>query len=183
MNLPEAILLGAALAMDALAVSLALGAAQRRAFSGRRIATTALFFGWFQFMMPLVGWSGGRQLLFLSGPAGRAAAAILLAGLGIKMIVDAGRGKREAAPAFGWRPLTLLALATSIDALIVGVGWACLGRRGVWPEAAVIGVVTAAISAGGGIAGRVTGRLTGRYGGAAGGLVLIGLGVKIWLRG
>ena len=77
-----------------------------------------------------------------------AAAAILLAGLGLKMIFDAVWGKREAAPAFGWRTLTLLALATSIDALIVGVGWACLGRRGVWPEAAVIGVVTAAISAG-----------------------------------
>ena len=183
MNLPEAILLGAALAMDALAVSLALGAAQRRAFTVRRIAATAFFFGWFQFMMPLVGWFGGSRVLFLSGPAGRAAAAILLAGLGLKMIFDAVWGKREAAPAFGWRTLTLLALATSIDALIVGVGWACLGRRGVWPEAAVIGVVTAAISAGGGLAGRVTGRLTGHWGGAAGVLVLIGSGVGTWFRG
>ena len=182
MNLPEAILLGAALAMDALAVSLALGAAQRRAFTRRRIAVTALFFGWFQFMMPLVGWFGGSRVLFLSGPAGRAAAAILLAGLGIKMIFDAGFGKRKAAPAFGWRPLTLLAVATSIDALIVGIGWACLGRLGVWPEAAVIGVVTAAISAAGGITGRVTGRLLGRFGGAFGGLVLIGIAVGTWLK-
>lgn len=133
-------------------------------------------------MMPLVGWFGGSRVLFLSGPAGRAAAAILLAGLGLKMIVDAGRGKREAIPAFGWRALTLLALATSIDALIVGIGWACLGRRGVWPEAAVIGVITAAISAAGGITGRVTGRLLGRFGGAFGGLVLIGIAVGTWLK-
>ena len=179
----EALLMGVGLAMDALAVAVALGVSMRCAFHWKRILGTAVFFGWFQFMMPVIGWLGGSRVHLLSGMPGRIAAAGMLLLLGGKMIVDAWRGENKEAPVFSWGRVTVLAFSTSIDALIVGISYACMERPSIWLEAVVIGVVTLIISAAGGVVGRRFGCLLGARSGCIGGGVLILIAIKTLIAG
>ncbi len=139
MNFLETFLVGVALAMDAFAVSIALGTADGKNFNWKKIILTALFFGGFQFFMPAAGWFCGSLFSSFLQRYGRIIAFILLAFLGGKMIYERNREERAE---FGLVQLTVLALATSIDALLVGVGYACLGRSGILLDAALIGTVT-----------------------------------------
>lgn len=188
----EAFLLGIGLAMDALAATIAIGAVKRQYFTWRHIATVAAFFGLFQFAMPIIGWYGGSLCGEIATRYGRYAATALLIFIGGKMIVEALRRRgddeaKQSCPAHQgfrlWR-LATLAFATSIDALLVGVGYACLQRPpvAVLGDAAIIGVVTAAICAAGGILVRLCGCILGGKCEIAGGLVLIAIAVKtlIW---
>lgn len=95
MFLIEPILLGVSLAMDALAVSMALGAAERKNFTWSKILITALSFGIFQAAMPLIGWFGGSLLGSVVQTYGRILAAFLLAMIGGKMIHEARGGGGE----------------------------------------------------------------------------------------
>ena len=92
----EPVLLGVSLAMDALAVSLALGAVERNNFNWRKILATALSFGVFQSLMPTVGWLGGSLFGSLVQTYGRYVAALLLFGIGGKMVWEAFRKKSPA---------------------------------------------------------------------------------------
>ena len=176
----EIVLIGIALSMDALAVSVVLGAAEGKDLNWKRILVVALFFGSFQAFMPLLGWFG-CGLTGLVRAAGRYFAAGLLGLIGGKMIYDR---KEEHAVVFTLPKLFLLALATSIDAFLVGVGFACLNRPSILHEVLLIGLITFLISAAGCLAGRTSEKLlkTERCM-LIGGLVLIGIGIKIALFG
>ncbi len=184
MSLIEPILLGISLAMDALAVSMALGAAERKNFNWSKILMTAFAFGAFQAGMPLIGWGGGALLGSLVQTFGRCLAAGLLMMIGGKMIYEARRPEREEpVAAFSFRRLIGLSFATSIDALLVGVGYACLNRSGILLDVSLIGAVTFLIAGAGCLAGRCCGRRYGRGSEVFGGIVLIGIGVKVLFFG
>jgi len=184
-NFIEPFLLGVSLAMDALAVSLALGAVERRNFTWFKIALTAGSFGIFQMLMPLAGWFGGSLCGALVQTYGRYIACMLLLFLGGKMIYESLKPEEEGDSCRGFQfgRLVVLSFATSIDALLVGVSYACLGRTGIVPDTAIIGIVTAAISAGGCIIGRLCGKIFGSSCEIMGGIVLIGIGIKVLFWG
>jgi putative Mn2+ efflux pump MntP len=168
------------LAMDATAVAATRGLAAP-VLRARDVVRVALLFGGFQAAMPVLGYALGSVI----GPRVAAwdhwIAFVLLAGLGGKMLVEA-LGEPEASPAsgelFAWPVLFGLAVATSIDALAVGVTLPMLGASLV-PAVATIGVVTAVLSGAGLFAGRQLGARLGARLDAVGGAILILLGVKI----
>lgn len=188
MGLVELLVVAVGLSMDAFAVSVCKGLCMRRV-NWRHALVIALFFGAFQALMPLIGWLLGTQFAALITPVDHWVAFVLLALIGGKMIWDAVRGDDEdpaaSCPAEGapldLRELTLLAVATSIDALAVGVTLAFLGVSIGWAMA-VIGVTTFALSFVGVAVGN---RFGARFEGPAalaGGVVLILIGLKILLE-
>lgn len=179
------IVLSLGLAMDATAVSAARGVAAQRVLLPEEVLRVALLFGGFQALMPLLGWLVGNQL----GPALQEfdhwIAFALLAGIGGKMLYEAstsGEQQAEDGPdLFRMEILLVLAVATSVDALAVGVTLPMLGAPFLL-TLATIGIVTALSSAAGLLAGRHFGAALGKRLDAVGGLVLIGLGSKILIE-
>lgn len=167
------------LAMDSTAVAAAQGMAAGRA-DARLVLSVAVVFGGVQALAPALGWALGSQL----GPSVAAwdhwIAFVLLAGIGGKMAWEARAGAEAPSetPAASPRVLVTLAIATSIDALVVGTTLPMLGAPFVL-SIVTIGVVTAVLSGLGVIVGRRFGALLGKRLEMAGGLVLIALGVKI----
>jgi putative Mn2+ efflux pump MntP len=176
------ILLGVALglAMDAfavaIAVSVSLGGTSRR-----QMFRLAWHFGLFQALMPIIGWAAGTSLRPLIESWDHWLAFALLGIVGGRMIVESLRdGEPEsttADPTRGWT-LVGLSVATSIDALAVGLSFAALGVT-VWLPAAVIGVTAAAMTVLGTIGGRQLGIRFGLRMSAVGGVVLIAIGCWI----
>lgn len=184
--------LALALAMDAFAVALAQGAAGQGGMrNALRIGTA---FGLAQGVMPLLGWGLvavlGLGFADLLRAVDHWAALILLSFLGVRMAMQ-GLAQDHAAsgemdlPRLTNRALFAAAIATSIDAAIAGVTLPALGAPIVL-ACAVIGAVTAVLSFAGVLIGRMIGRMIGtRIGPAAevaGGILLIGLGVKIFVE-
>ena len=171
--------LAVGLATDAFAVAVAAGLTVD-AVTPRRIFRLAFHFGLFQFMMPIVGWLAGRQLADQIGGYDHWAAFVLLGYVGGKMLWEA-RGEKGHGngvdPTRGLRLLTL-SVATSIDALAVGISMALLGVS-VWIPSVVIGVVTAALSAIGIVFGGRIGPRFGRWAEVGGGCVLILIGLRL----
>ncbi len=174
--------LAVALAMDAFAVAVAAGVVLRRV-DRRQTFRLAWHFGLFQALMPVLGWAAGVTIQALIEAVDHWLAFGLLAFIGVRMVVGAIRGDGDAfrgqEPTRGMT-LVMLSLATSIDALAVGLSLA-LVRVSVWIPALAIGVITGAITAIGIHLGAFAGqrlRLA-RYAGAVGGVVLIGIGVRI----
>ena len=147
----------------------------------RKIECLSLHFGGFQAAMPVIGWLAGKSVrVYIAAYDHWVAFGILLA-IGAKMTVDALR--RRAVPEAGGNllrhgELLMLSLATSIDALAVGVSIAML-RVQIWAPAIVTGVVTGALSAVGLELGDRIGRRFGQAAEAFGGLLLCALGLKI----
>ena len=179
------IILGIAvgLSMDAFAVSLSAGVVLPRV-TGRHLFRFAFHFGLFQLLMPLLGWSLGKLVVDYVSHVDHWIAFGLLSFVGGKMIFEAferNTGKQEDPkdPTRGWS-LVLLSVATSIDALAVGLSIACLDpKQNILYPAAAIGAVCATISAGGMLLGKRVGALLGKRAEFFGGLVLIGIGVKV----
>lgn len=169
------------LAMDAFAVSIAAGLGLQRV-TPRHTFRLAFHFGLFQFLMPIIGWLAGRQLSIYIHQFDHWIALGLLSFVGCKMLWEA-RGEKKTNPdSDPTRGLMLvtLSLATSIDALAVGVSMAFLDVS-IWLPSVVIGLITAALSAVGITFG---GRLGGRWerrAEIAGGCVLILIGLKIFI--
>lgn len=180
MTFPIILGIAAGLAMDALAVSIAGSIALKRV-SGRQVFRFAFHFGLFQAMMPILGWLAGRSVAGLIQSWDHWVAFALLLLIGGKAVIEAIRGgdglENGGDPTRG-ASLVMLSVATSIDALAVGLSFAMLGVS-VWYPALVIGVVTAGLSALGMLIGSHLGSRFGRSAGFIGGLVLIGIGVKI----
>ncbi len=179
-------LIGISLAMDALAASVALGAAERKNFSWMKILLTAFSFGFFQMFMPDAGWYGaslcGNIVIFL----GKVTAFLLLAMLGGKMIYEAVKKKKddeeeEENKGFSFFRLIVLSFATSIDALLVGVSYACMEREHILRDSLVIGLLTFLICLAGCILGKEAGKKCDNKCDIAGGLILILLALKILL--
>ena len=176
MGFVELFLIGVGLSMDAFAVSICKGLGMKRLNMGQALVI-GLFFGGFQALMPLIGWALGTQL----------ADFILLALIGGKMLFDAFRGDDEGEAGepkdtrLDLKELLMLAIATSIDALAVGITFAFLGVNIVW-AIAVIGVTTFALSVVGVAVGHVFGARYEKGATIAGGIVLILIGCKILLE-
>lgn len=174
--------LSVGLAMDATAVSAARGMAVP-AVRPRHAVLVALFFGGFQALMPVIGYVVGARIGPLVEEWDHWIAFVLLGAIGAKMLWEA-RGSRDAvAPRseeelFGVRVMFALAVATSIDALAVGITLPMLDAP-LALSVATIGITTAVLCVAGLLLGRRAGAMLGKRLDVAGGLILIGLGVKI----
>jgi putative Mn2+ efflux pump MntP len=175
--------LSVGLAMDAFAVAVATGVALE-SVTPRHVFRLGFHFGLFQFMMPIVGWLAGQQLTGHVHDYDHWLAFALLGYVGGKMLWEAWSDKDAAAnndPTRGMQPLTL-SVATSLDALAVGMSMAFLGVS-VWLPSVVIGIVTGLLAAVGVTFGGRIGSRWGRWAEIAGGIVLISMGFKAILFG
>jgi putative Mn2+ efflux pump MntP len=174
-------LLGVALglAMDAFAVAIVAGLTLKTV-TPRHVFRLAFHFGLFQFLMPILGWAVGYGLSTYVATYDHWLAFGLLSYVGGKMLVEAWRGESVHShldPTRGFLLVTL-SVATSIDALAVGLSMAFL-KVSVWMPAVVIGLVAAALTALGIHFGQRLGQRVGRWAEAAGGSVLLLIGAKI----
>lgn len=170
-----ALLLAFALAMDAFAVALTQGARFRPGWAGTFVI--ALTFGGFQAAMPLIGWGIGYAAFTYIEAVDHWIAFALLTFLGVRML--GGRvGEEEASHALTGRALLVAGVATSIDALAAGITLPTLSIAPL-TSVALIGIVTAIMSAVGVALGRIAGDRWGEWAERAGGVILIALGCKI----
>jgi putative Mn2+ efflux pump MntP len=171
------------LAMDAFAISLVIGS-RLKILTFRPIFRLAFHFGLFQFLMPIVGWLVGQTVSAQIKEYDHWVAFGLLAIIGLKMIRESlahkGEEKPFQDPTRKWS-LVMLTLATSIDALAVGLSIAMLEIE-VFFASAIIGLVTAGMTTAGMLSGRKLGAWLGRYMELAGGLILIAIGLKILIQ-
>ncbi len=179
MSVIEIIILAMALAADAFAVSVCKGLAQKDV-EPKHMLICGAYFGGFQALMPLVGYYLGTAFYKFISAIDHWIAFALLAIIGIIMIVSSREEKKESA---SFRPSSMLplAVATSIDALAVGISLS-LVQANIWVSVAIIGVVTFLISAAGVRIGSIFGTKFKSKAEIAGGILLIGLGVKILLE-
>lgn len=172
-----------ALAMDAFAVAVVTGLTLVP-LTRRHVVRLAVHFGAFQAMMPVLGWLAGRAVHRYIADFDHWVAFALLAFVGIKMLCesrDRDSARRPSSdPTTGWTVI-VLSVATSLDALGVGLSLAMIGSKILLP-ALVIGLVAASLTAAGMGLGRRIGSLWGKRVEALGGLILIGIGVKIVLE-
>lgn len=176
----ELVILAVGLSMDALAVSICKGLALPRV-GWKECCIAGLWFGGFQALMPLIGYFLGTQFESLITAVDHWIAFGLLLLIGGNMIREALSKDVEAhSPSLGFRTMLLLAVATSIDALAVGITFAFLVER-IVPAVCLIGVITFAFSAAGMKLGNVFGIKYKSKAEFAGGAILILLGVKILL--
>ncbi len=182
MDLLTTLLIAVGLAMDAFAVSVAHGMSSRNLRSSA-ILKMAMSFGLFQAFMPVIGWLAGVSLAEVISGVDHWIAFGLLCVVGGKMIHDsrnAGSDKKSAG-ALALAALLVLSVATSIDALAVGLSFAFLQVAIIAPVI-VIGTVTFLLSFVGVSFGNKLGSLFSGKVEVAGGLILIGIGIKILLE-
>ncbi len=187
MTIWEILIIAVSVSIDAFAVSISGALCEGVGNIRRKAAMAAIFFGGFQFLMPLAGYFPARLLQGIISGCDHWIAFALLGFVGGKMIVEGLRmrpdEKSPQCPTGGsfFSPfrLVLPAIATSIDALATGAGIAFTGS-GIWLPAAAMGVVTALISATGVCLGVRIGRLAGeRPLMIIGGVAIVAIGVKI----
>ena len=184
MGFVELFLIAVGLSMDAFAVSICKGLGMQRLNMGQAVVI-ALFFGGFQALMPVIGWAVGAQFAHFVSTYAHWIAFALLAFVGGKMLWDAfHEDEGEDAGPFKLElgDLLMLAIATSIDALAVGVSFAFLDVA-IAPSAALIGVTTFVLSLAGVALGHQFGSRWEKPATIVGGIVLILIGVKVMLEG
>ena len=180
MHVAELFLIAVGLSMDAFAVSVCKGLSVR-GLKTKHLLLAGLYFGGFQFLMPVIGWLLGYRFEGMIQSVDHWIAFLLLGLIGANMIKESFGNEDELSDDFGFRTMLLLAIATSIDALAVGVTFAFLEVK-ILPAAALIGVTTFLLSAAGIYIGHVFGM---RYKAKAerlGGVILILIGLKILLE-
>lgn len=165
--------------MDAFAVAIATGLAIPQ-LTRRHIFRLAFHFGLFQFMMPIIGWMAGMTVQAYISYYDHWLAFALLAFIGGKMLWEGIRGDQEENREDPTRGLLLvtLSIATSIDALAVGLSMALL-QVSVWLPSIIIGLVAGGLTTVGIRFGSQIGARYGRAAEIAGGLVLLGIGIRI----
>lgn len=186
MGIIELALIAVGLSMDAFAVSVCKGLGMKRLDMGQALVI-ALFFGGFQALMPLAGWALGSGFQSYIEPVDHWIAFALLAFIGGKMLYDAFHEEDGDEPIAGeaarldLKEILMLAIATSIDALAVGVSFAFL-QVDIVPAISLIGVITFALSLVGVAAGHQFGARFEKPATIVGGFVLILIGLKILLE-
>lgn len=175
------LLIAFGLAMDCFAVAVASGIAIRKMHLGHAFKM-AVFFGTFQAVMPIAGWLLGTGLRPLISEIDHWLAFLLLAFIGGKMIWEARQEeefieKKKLTTAI----LFFLAIATSIDALVVGLSLSFL-EVSIWMPAVVIGSVAFLLSLSGVYIGKRVGHFCEVYIEILGGVILIGIGIKILIE-
>ncbi len=170
-----------ALAMDAFAVSIGLSVSPGGLKRDQRWRL-AVFFGFFQFLMPVIGWLAGREFLETMRDVDHWVAFGLLLLIGGKMVADSlrsgGAAKKISGDPTRGVTLILLAVATSIDAFAVGMSFAALQQK-IWHPSIIIGSVAFVMTFIGTRIGPVLGKMAGRRAELIGGLILIFIGIKI----
>lgn len=181
MNIIDLFLLAAGEAMDASVVSMAKGTATRQ-LSFRHYMSVGLWFGGFQAAMTLIGYFVGAHFASFIAVYGYWVAFALLLFVGAEMIKNAfSKDEAKADANYSVIPMLLMAVATSIDALAVGVSFAFI-EVDIWLAAIIIGVVTFVFSAAGLKIGNIFGNRYNRSAELVGGIILIALGIKILLE-
>ena len=176
MSIWEILLLGVGLSMDAFAVSICKGLSVKKV-KWQHLLCVGAYFGIFQALMPTLGYFLGTTFSNLIDQFDHWVAFILLAIIGVNMVREAlSKDEDETNDDFGFKTMLLLAIATSIDALAVGLSFAILGTP-VWTPSLVIGVVCAVITAVGVYLGKALANLCAVNGWAEllGGLTLLAI--------
>jgi putative Mn2+ efflux pump MntP len=187
MDILALLLIAVALSMDAFAVAVSSG--MICTYRGwRNTIKLAAFFGFFQFLMPVIGYFLGKSLYGFIHNVDHWIAFALLAFIGAKMIIETIKEgaacddeRMNAQNPFATKNLFVMAIATSIDALAVGITFA-LTDENIWLSSVTIGVITFVISALGVVLGNKVGRIFKKSAGIIGGGILICIGLKILLE-
>ena len=198
MSIVELLLLAVGLSMDAFAVSIGNGLSMK-GISLKKALPIALSFGLFQALMPLIGYFLGSAFESIIKQWDHYIALVFLGFIGGKMIFDGIKeiiADKKAKETDGteanamsvdeknlsFGKLMIQAVATSIDALIVGVSFAALPDVNIWLAISLIGVITFSLSMVGVFAGKKFGELLGSKAEVLGGLILVGIGVKVFVE-
>lgn len=182
MGIVELFILAVGLSMDAFAVSVCKGLAMEKC-SFRKAAVCGVWFGGFQALMPLIGYLLGYRFRDYITAIDHWIAFVLLAVIGANMIKEAfSKEEEEADDSLDVRTMFLMAVATSIDALAVGVTFAFLPDTNIVAAVLFIGVITFSLSTAGAKIGNVFGAKYKSKAEFAGGAILILLGLKILLE-
>ena len=181
----EIFLIGVGLSMDAFAVSVCKGLGMKK-INKSHAFVIALFFGGFQALMPFLGWLLGTRFEKYITSIDHWIAFFLLALIGGKMIYEVFRGDNEEENIDVDKPLDIkelliLAIATSIDALAVGITFAFLAYP-VLQSVIIIGITTFVISTAGVVIGNIFGNRYKSHAELAGGIILVLIGLKILLE-
>lgn len=171
MSVISIFMIGIGLSMDAFAVSIAKGMTMKKQEVWKYAIILGFFFGLFQAGMPVIGWWVGSYFQELISSVDHWIAFGLLAVIGLNMIREAVKGEEDVDSSLTLSTIIVLAIATSIDALAVGISFAFL-QVNIWMAASIIGIV---------IGNRLGGVLE-KYAGILGGIILIGIGTKILIE-
>jgi len=181
MSLFEIMLIAIGLSMDAFAVSITLGLSVQKPKPSEYLIP-GIYFGFFQALMPLIGYFAGTYFAGKIQHLDYWVAFVLLGFIGGKMIKDSFSKDEETAPSFHFVKMLVLAVATSIDALAVGVTFAFFAIN-IFIAIMIIGLTTFCISTAGVKIGNLFGARFKSKAECAGGIVLVLLGVKILVEG
>ena len=179
MHIAEILILAVGVSMDAVAVSICKGLSVCKV-RPRHASLAAAWFGGFQALMPLIGYFAGVAFADIVSSVDHWIAFVLLGIIGGKMVKESFE-KDECCctdPDFSFRTMLAMAVATSIDALAVGVSLAFL-KANIWSAVLIIGLTTGAFSAAGIYIGNIFGNRYKSKAEFAGGLILILIGAKI----
>ena len=179
MHIAEILILAVGVSMDAFAVSICKGLSVCKV-RARHASLAAAWFGGFQALMPLIGYFAGVAFADIVSSVDHWIAFVLLGIIGGKMVKESFE-KDECCctdPDFSFRTMLAMAVATSIDALAVGVSLAFL-KANIWSAVLIIGLTTGAFSAAGIYIGNIFGNRYKSKAEFAGGLILILIGAKI----
>ncbi|MGN1169772.1 MAG: manganese efflux pump MntP family protein [Acutalibacteraceae bacterium] len=180
MSLIEIILIALSLSMDAFAVSICKGLSVYK-MKPKHALIAGAYFGIFQALMPVVGFFLGKQFESLITSIDHWIAFALLGIIGINMIRESRKESEEVNSSFSFKAMLPMAVATSIDALAVGITFAFLNAD-ITLSAVIIGVITFVVSAAGVKIGNVFGSKFKSKAELAGGIVLVLMGLKILLE-
>ncbi len=190
MGIIELFLIAVGLSMDAFAVSIGNGLSMKKS-SPKAALAIAFSFGLFQALMPTAGYFLGSAFEDIIKDFDHFIALIFLGFIGGKMIFDGikelrakKRGEEEEEKPFklSFGTLMIQAVATSIDALIVGVSFAALPDVNIWAAVVLIGITTFTISLVGVFFGKKFGQLLGSKAEVLGGIILVGIGLKVFIE-
>lgn len=182
MGIAELFILAVGLSMDAFAVSVCKGLAMKKC-SFRNAAVCGAWFGGFQALMPLIGYLLGYQFKDYITSVDHWIAFVLLGIIGANMIKESLSQEEECTDeSLDVKTMFLMAVATSIDALAVGITFAFLPNTNVVAAVSFIGIITFTLSTAGAKLGNVFGAKYKYKAEFAGGAILILLGVKILLE-
>ena len=185
MGILELLLLAVGLSMDAFAVSVCKGLCMKKA-DGKSMCICGAWFGGFQALMPLIGFFLGTLFAEAIESFDHWVAFVLLALIGANMLREAFDKEPEACDIEGvdlsFKSMLVMAIATSIDALAVGISLAMAGDVNILAAVALIGIITFTLSAVGVKIGNIFGSRYEKKAEFAGGVILILLGLKILLE-
>lgn len=182
MQLLELFLLAVGVSMDAFAVSICKGMSICK-LKPKYVGLAGIWFGGFQALMPLLGYCLGVRFAGFVTNVDHWIAFVLLAIIGGKMIKEASQKEEDCCvvPDFSFKTMLAMAIATSIDALAVGVSFAFLGVN-IWKAIVLIGITTALFSGAGVIVGNFFGSRWKSKAEYLGGFILVAIGVKILIE-